>query len=444
MKNTIKILFLSLVFMCSCDKAAEIGKVEKEDLFRVSQEDIISYLTERKGVNVDAKSYSEIDIRPVLHNGDIIMYIVNYEDGWDVLSADRRAPVVLMTCDKGYLNEADMYLNDYQSEYMDVMKDAIYDLMASDDTTVISDEDNWSGIVALSKNPDTWTDWYLTGSTTLIDTVTNINHLLTTHWGQQGKWNHKAPFTISRKTVNCPTVFVMVAGSQLLYYLHYKIGTPLNTYSDCSCSAYVPDGSEYVFLNDNDISFDESSYGSVYWDLMPLSESESVSQVRFDYVSTLMLRIGYLISAQYGAGGTGAPTFSLLPVFEDEFSITGTCCYNDDFDIVRTEIYKGLPCIFSIGSKDGGHCVVADGFRRIITFRRLFYQKHNNLGQIIKKEERVMEADRNFVAINWGWDGYGDYDKNTGATIWYNTATINWQNYDRLKYILYGFEAIEN
>ncbi len=55
MKNTIKILFLSLVFMCSCDKAAEIGKVEKEDLFRVSQEDIISYLTERKGVNVDAK-----------------------------------------------------------------------------------------------------------------------------------------------------------------------------------------------------------------------------------------------------------------------------------------------------------------------------------------------------------------------------------------------------
>ncbi len=55
-----------------------------------------------------------------------------------------------------------------------------------------------------------------------------------------------------------------------------------------------------------------------------------------------------------------------------------------------------------------------------------------------------MEADRNFVAINWGWDGYGDYDKNTGATIWYNTATINWQNYDRLKYILYGFEAIEN
>lgn len=51
---------------------------------------------------------------------------------------------------------------------------------------------------------------------------------------------------------------------------------------------------------------------------------------------------------------------------------------------------------------------------------------------------------RGYVAINWGWDGLGDNDQETGATIWYNTATIDWMGFDTFKYMLYGFECTDN
>ena len=85
---------------------------------------------------------------------------------------------------------------------------------------------------------------------------------------------------------------------------------------------------------------------------------------------------------------------------------------------------------------------MADGFRDIGYFTRLFYQTHNNLAKIIRKEERILNERHQFVAINWGWDGTGDYDAETGKTIWYNTATINWQGYDTFRYMLYGFTSI--
>lgn len=54
------------------------------------------------------------------------MYIANYENGWDVLSADRRAPVVLMSCDAGNLTESELYQNISQTEYVENVKDAIW------------------------------------------------------------------------------------------------------------------------------------------------------------------------------------------------------------------------------------------------------------------------------------------------------------------------------
>lgn len=411
------LLNLSISLICSCETDIDSVHMPKNeaDTYSVTQGDLLSYLREYKGLGVDTKSVSDMDIKPVMQGNDTVMYIVNYEDGWEVLSADRRAPVVLMTCDSGHLDESELYMNETQSEYVNIMKTAIHNLEQTDENVVISEEDNWNSIALLAEDPDTWTDWYLTGSTTLIDTLANQDHLLATHWGQSGKWNKKAPFKDSTKTANCYTGCVMVAGSQVLYYLHHKLGCPDEIYTYSTCSAYIPDGGEYIVLNDDNISFGYS-YGVDCWDLMPLSQDENVAQARFDYVSTLMSRIGYLISAKYRLTGTSANTYNLLTAFETEYDIEGSISYTADFSVVRNQIcqYK-LPCVFALGKSTGGHCVVADGFRDIGYFTRLFYQKHNNLAQIIRKEERILNERHQFVAINWGWDGTGDYDAETGG-----------------------------
>lgn len=442
MKNFHYFTGILIVLLClfSCSRSIDMESGSVVNSFRVSQKDILSYVHEVKGVSEDTKSAESIDIIPIIHNSDTVMYIVNYETGWEVLSADRRAPVVLMTCDAGYLTESELYLNAPQMEYVDNVKDAIWNLRQSDEPDDLVPEDNWNIIMPL-ENGDTWTDWYITGSTTITNTLTDIDHLRSTHWGQSGKWNHKAPYTNSQCISHCPTGCVMVGGSQVLYYLHNKIGTPANTYGNSNCTAFIPDGESKVILNNSNTTFD--SAGNSYWGLMPMSQSESVSQSRFDYVSTLMSRIGYLIGAEYGVDGTGAVTYNLLSVFRSEFSIKGEWCNTLDLNILNSQLLKKIPCIFSIGKTNGGgHCVVADGYRRIGTFRRIFYQKHNNLGQRQYKEERVLESEQNYIAINWGWNGTADYDMSTGATIWYNAASMNWQGYDTFKYMLYGFEKI--
>ena len=443
MKSKIIYLLIFSLLVWACEKDIVLESLNSEKLHRVTQDNLISYLHACKGMGADTKSLNNIDIKPVLHDGDTVMYIVNYDDGWDVLSADKRAPVILMSCDSGYLEEQELYQNEYQSDYVNTMKGAIYDLKKSDESYPISEEDNWNDIALLTESEDTWTDWYLTGSTTMIDTLAYQDHLLTTHWGQEGKWNNKVPFTNSLKTTHCYTGCVMVAGSQLLHYLHYKLGVPNYIYTSSNSVAFIPDGVQFITLNDNNITFGTNSNSC--WDLMPLTQSDNVPQGRFDYVSTLMARIGYLTSAEYYRDGTGAFTLDLLSAFESEFSIKGYSKYQADFNIVRKQIieYK-LPCIFSImkSSSYGGHSVVVDGYKDIGIFTRMFYQKHNNLAQVIKKEERILEDRHQFVAINWGWDGTGDYDSGTGATIWYNTSTIDWRGYDTFKYMLYGFEVI--
>lgn len=442
------ILILSACMICACVEN-DIDSINLGDIHKIKNNitisDITRYIIDCKYDGVPTKSFDAVNITPVLNGPDTVMYLVNYERGWEVLSADRRAPVVLMACDDGYISESDLYQNPYQSEYVDGIKAAISDLKSNDEVEVVSEVDNWNSIAPLAEDPDTWTDWYMTGATRLIDTLANQDHLLVTHWGQRGAWNKKAPYTSVDKTSHCPTGCVMVAGSQLLYYLHYKIGCPQNIYGDCTCNAYIPDDVDYVKLNDENITFHEDTYGSRYWDLMPLSNTSSQSQTEYNYVSTLMSRIGYLISATYTSTATSAYTYDLLNAFQSDYSVNGQLSYSVDFDIVKEQIVtKQIPCIFSLGKSQSGsgHCVVADGYRQLQIFTRIFYQKHNNLAQIIKKEERILQGYQNYVAINWGWDGTGDYDSSTGKTIWYNTETIDWQGYDTLKYMLYGFEAI--
>lgn len=442
----VDIVFISIPFLLliSCDKSIPVIRKENQS-YRVTIEDVNSYLCDCRGLSADTKSIAEIEVEPVLHDNDTVMYIINYGEGWDVLSADKRAPVVLMTCDKGSLDINGLYSNPVQTEYVDKIANVIADLSNSTDDAVLYKNDNWinSGGLYVTSRSDTWTDWFLAGTSLYkIDTLSNQSHLLLTHWGQQGKWNKKAPYSSPEQTSHCPTGCVMVAGSQVLYYLHYKIGVPDNIYMDSSCSACLSERDTVITLNDTNVLF--QNYDNLSWDLMPLSQDENLSQTRFNYVSTLMTRIGYLVSATYTENATGAYTYNLLDAFEDEFSIRGVRCDYADFDIVREQIVdKGLPCIFSLNSSVGGHAVVADGFRYLRVHTKYHYIKYNEEGDILRRTDIVLSY-RGYVAINWGWDGLGDNDQETGATIWYNTATIDWMGFDTFKYMLYGFECTDN
>lgn len=121
-----KLFYLTpILLLFSCNRSIDLDSYNANDTFKVSNSDILSYIHDIKGIGTDTKSLESVNILPIIHKGDTVMYIANYENGWDVLSADRRAPVVLMSCDAGNLTESELYQNISQTEYVENVKDAI-------------------------------------------------------------------------------------------------------------------------------------------------------------------------------------------------------------------------------------------------------------------------------------------------------------------------------
>ena len=450
MKTKSLLLGILLLGVCACTGISPAGMPESSftnapaPSFKVSQNDLSTYFSLKKGISNETKLSQSVTVLPIITNNDTVMYLVNYEEGWEVLSADKRVPVVLMMCDKGNITENELYSNPYQSDYVEGMKDAISDLMSGMSIQAFSDEDNWNGVMPMDESYDTWTPWRLVG--THIDSICKLadqDHLLRTHWGQSGNWKIKAPYTSASKITHCPTGCVMVAGSQTLYYLHYRFRVPENTYGDCICNAYIKEREKSVKLNSSNCSFPEESLGNMYWDLMPLDKNSS-SVSGFAHVSSLMSHLGYLISANYSVGSTSASTYKLSDAFKYSYSIDSRISYDYDFDIIFNQISKEkLPCIFAIGRSDGiGHAVVVDGCRHYRVHTMFEYVKNNNRGDIQRMGQQVVTY-KNYIAINLGWYGSADYDSTTKATIWYNAETVNWQDYTEFRYMIYDFKPIQ-
>ena len=126
MKRILFFLFCCVLFAASCSKNVilpqerslvvekdfqtkgmkEIAPDQLDTAFFVSASDIETYTKFKillsKG---EGQELSVLDIRPVGPTDDVVLcYLINYSEGWEVISPDRRAPVVLASQEGGYLN----------------------------------------------------------------------------------------------------------------------------------------------------------------------------------------------------------------------------------------------------------------------------------------------------------------------------------------------------
>ena len=70
----------------------------------VSQDDINSYAI----IQSFKHGKSIVSISPVLSYGILTSYIIQYESGWEIVSSDKRGPIVLALGEEGSYNEEDM------------------------------------------------------------------------------------------------------------------------------------------------------------------------------------------------------------------------------------------------------------------------------------------------------------------------------------------------
>lgn len=66
-----------------------------------------SYLSRRD--NVLTKTGVPVSVNPIVDkDNDTLLYLVNYQAGWEILSSDKRTPQVVAECENGSINLADM------------------------------------------------------------------------------------------------------------------------------------------------------------------------------------------------------------------------------------------------------------------------------------------------------------------------------------------------
>lgn len=423
---------------------------------KVTIEDIDHYLSSFKGLK-DTKSGS-LSVEPILFDNDTVMYLVNYADGWEVLSADRRVSKVLIYSNSGNISLEELTENLSGNDFF-------YNL--SEGMRMIINEDTFEGIDTLFS--DSWEGSYGSGdrgqintrivkvllNTTTLNLVTQTkDHLMSTRWGQGYPWNQYSPFKDSTKTECCYAGCVPVAIAQAAYYLHNKIGVPQYTYGDAFCEAFIPSSCDSIVLQPGDVWF--SSYSASHWSDMPLDAAVTSGA---DKVSALLLRIGYLIAARYKRDATSAYIgwiyypLEHLNISSETDSITSLAFLSST---IKSDVYDNeLPVLLSIEDtvRRKGHCVVVDGYKYIknqITSYYAYYitgddglillgQQPDSYGTVVSEEESY------FAAVNWGWDG--SYDSTSLGTIWYNLADdwiVSTRNYSRKRKIIHNLSALSN
>lgn len=387
--------------------------------------------------------------------GDTLLYFINYDSGWMILSGDKRICPIVAESDSGTisLNISNKNLLGWIDSFADEVK------AIKSDESVTSNEHTklWDKISKKKEESKTRSSteykWAVVRSIScneIRDSIT-ISHLVSTKWGQGDPWNLKLPIDTNNGNKRCSLGCVAVAFGQIVHYMHYLLGKPNGLYHNISVS------SSSIAGGTNNIGFSRSNYNSnsSRWDLMPNRFYSST--VGTSYVGDLLIDIGNRVSMNYSAAGSGA---NLSQSAASYYSLTySNSSYN--FLSVKNDLLNSKPvnitaeCDTDQGRE--GHSWIIDGISlRIYHYIEAFhfeytdnwmheYEYFDTFDQLrdryhINSEydyiiEDLGENTVEFLLMNWGYDGaydnalFGQYPSDNWVST-YNYKYNKQINYD--------------
>lgn len=420
------------------------------------------------------REYKEISIQPIKKDGINVLYVVNFDDGWMVIPADKRIQPVVGEEETGHLNPetvenpgVKVWLDDLAATIA-MVKEKGLDKYSEETVQMWTELHVYSDLENSQIRQQRDSDWVsstwvkITNTTTTSVTYANTDHLISTKWGQSTPWNCSLPIdpgASAGDTTRFLTGCVPTAVAQLLYYYHDHDGTPNDLWHTItpSISGVNSDGSYSL-----SVSKSNHTNNSLRWSQMqltiddpPLIGDSTVNYDVFRYVSNLMLDIGVRMYAHYSTAFTGTALAS--PRY---LSPCGISCQKTtyDYDIVRSNIVSGDPVLI-VASKPGNsnyHAWIIDGCydnTTTTTTTSTYYQYNPSanypLNAVYLTEDEVYSAypdaydgmqiiessynnNTRYLLMNFGWDG--DYDDGH-----YSILGTGWaQNYTNNKQIYYN------
>lgn len=268
MKN----IYLFLVLMATLVACNEHDNLEKEATIEYTKknttfDNVTDYVHFAKNGGIKSRSTTMNSITPYLNeNGDTIAYIANYDEGWEVLSNDRRVPMVLASSEKGSFNLDEIKKDENLNSYWNSIEEGLTTLK---ETPITENDTLGSGWIAYYiENEDIAEEDIVRTSATyaeltpgengyweVIDSYTELISSEQSARGITTGWDKSMNEFIPLKTnnngerVHCAPGCVAIAGSQYLFYLHNKYNNPRYM---VDTGVYNESTNEYIFSGNSE------------------------------------------------------------------------------------------------------------------------------------------------------------------------------------------------
>lgn len=428
------------------------GKALDQEYF-VTAQDLENFVKFRR----DASKRPDLSVKEVVSYGfddsQTLFYILNYDEGWEVVSADKRTQPTLAHGDEGSFtmdtdNEAmKFWMQTLANEVLQTRKQ-IEDATRTGNSDTVNEEslnyiNFWDSITPIDKKMETRTPRiandnltspeyhyiYLLDYDIIVDTI-QYGPLTQTQWGQGHPWNQFCPLTVDNPEMErAYTGCTATAGAQLLYYLCHKNNRWLRIPSLVHCAGNT-ESHTYTF----------GFLTAAMWDDMALNRFQEARAIN---TAKLMSFIGHLSDMDYRDDGSGAYPNVLLDSLQLYYNIHHNMNFGMDPTAVRMSLRSEIPVM--IGGANNftgvGHTWLIDGYIKETTTITNYYarfeteQDPSYIAQLGKEDANYISktsSDNEWYYMNWGWNGLGNSSR-------YSTLSSNW-TYDDVVEIYYGFQ----
>ncbi|MBD5265598.1 MAG: hypothetical protein HDS44_01350 [Bacteroides sp.] len=362
---------------------------------------------------------TETLLSPYVVDGDTVMYIANYGEGWEVFSNDPRVPMVLMKSDSGNFyptaldNESPFdALFQNTAQYLSSVKNEDF---APTDT--INSEWMAYGIKTLGvDDPEDSNKYYWKNvgysEHNHQDTCMPYGGRLKTKWHQDGTFKSYTPIIGNEHTkVGCTAVAI----GQYLYFTHYKDNRPEKTVTN---AVYDSKNNSYIF----------SGSSSTIWDLFTDTEAY------MPYAEPTAIFLGWVaqkIKTKFGLQSSSAQAYSTsLTFFKEQTGLNASQSKYSRYS-VKEILEKGYPVfITACTAEDECHAWLIDYYESDWTIYNDYYiyvkrtegpnpdeeddydindmsiDRIKALYGDVEIDIRSFSVDKTYLMFNWGWDSY--------------------------------------
>ena len=357
--------------------------------YAISEEDLEHLVKFRILENASKGRELELsEIIPLFWEDEVCLYVLQYNEGYEVVSADKRSPIPIAYNNAGKFTEGNDpegfggHLNLIAEEIWSLKHGLVSDPLPESEEYIKSSLDYWRMVNADSSFikeyrvqakghgepiPLPIGHWEFLSVTTEEEVYDSIPHLTSTPWHQGFPFNVYCPIDKDSNNVlkRSPAGCVAIAGAMMLYYLHCKDGVPEQSPSEGSCTGYVYD----------------NTYVQSFW--APSSSTWSSMNPSFfilnNNAALFIGDIGKKLHMDYHWDGSGAVTEDLV---DSVFLAYGwNSLYIDHYDanVIRNSLIDGYPVVCG-GFREArgvdriGHVFLVDRYKRYRTKTTVTYE----------------------------------------------------------------------